>query len=75
MEAKALVKGRLGKAAVRDLLDRLLAPIDVHWVDPDVHAAAAAALLAAGRRDLSLVDCVSFEVTRRLAPSTAFAFD
>ena len=75
VEAETLVRGRLGMAAVRDLLDRLLAPVDVHWVDPDVHAAAAAALLAAGRRDLSLVDCVSFEVMRRLALSTAFAFD
>lgn len=36
---------------------------------------AAAALVAAGRRSLSLVDCVSFEVMRRLAISTAFAFD
>ena len=31
--------------------------------------------MAAGRRDLSLVDCASFEVMRRSGIRTAFAFD
>lgn len=75
VEAEELARGRLGVAAARDLLDRLLGPIEIHWVDGEIHQAAVAALLAAGRRDLSLVDCVSFEVMRRLAISTAFAFD
>jgi predicted nucleic acid-binding protein len=75
IEAEALARGRLGLPAARDLLDRLLSPIEVHWVDSDLHASAVAALLAAGRRELSLVDCVSFEVMRRLTISTAFAFD
>ncbi|MDP2857839.1 MAG: VapC toxin family PIN domain ribonuclease, partial [Bacillota bacterium] len=34
-----------------------------------------AALLTAGRRNLSLVDCVSFDVMRRLGMEKAFAFD
>ena len=38
------------------------------------HRAAAAALLAAGRRGISLVDCSSFEVMRRLGLERAFAF-
>jgi predicted nucleic acid-binding protein len=75
VEAEALARSRLGLAAARDLLDRLLAPIEIHWVDAATHAAGVAALLAAARRDLSLVDCVSFEVMRRLAVPTAFAFD
>jgi predicted nucleic acid-binding protein len=32
-------------------------------------------MLAAGRRRLSLTDCVSFEVMRRSESATAFAFD
>lgn len=75
VEAEALARGRLGVAAARDLLYRLLAPVEIHWVEADTHAAAVAALLTAGRRDLSLVDCVSFEVMRRLAIGAAFAFD
>jgi predicted nucleic acid-binding protein len=44
-------------------------------VTPDIHGAAAAALLAARRRSLSLVDCASFEIMRRTGIRTAFAFD
>lgn len=33
------------------------------------------ALLAASRRKLSLVDCVSFEIMRTLGIKTVFAFD
>ena len=40
-----------------------------------LHERAVAALLTAGDRDLSLVDCVSFEVMRRSGLDTAFAFD
>jgi uncharacterized protein len=33
------------------------------------------AVLSAGRRKLSLVDCTSFEIMRQHAVRTAFAFD
>jgi predicted nucleic acid-binding protein len=33
------------------------------------------ALLTANRRQLSLVDCVSFEMMRRLGIKTAFTYD
>ena len=74
-ECSALVQKRLGMAALRDLHDRLLRLVDVTWVDGDLHDRAVTALLAAGRRDVSLVDWTSFEVMRSLAITTAFAFD
>ena len=40
--------------------------VDTLWVTAADHSAALNALLAAGRRRLSLVDCVSFIVMRRL---------
>ncbi|MCU0722568.1 MAG: VapC toxin family PIN domain ribonuclease, partial [Planctomycetes bacterium] len=49
--------------------------VDVEWVSPEDHAAAVSAWLAARRKDLSLVDCASFEVMRRLGLRRAFAFD
>ena len=49
--------------------------LDVVFVDEATHAAAMAALPAAGRPDLSLVDCASFEVMRRANVTTAFAYD
>ena len=75
VEAAALVHRRLGPAATRALLEDLLLPVEVIWVDRDLHRRAESALLAAARRRLSLVDWTSFEVMRRLGVRSAFAFD
>jgi uncharacterized protein len=40
-----------------------------------MHLSVHHALLVASRRDLSLVDCVSFEAMRRLRIDTVFCFD
>jgi predicted nucleic acid-binding protein len=61
--------------SVRALLDELTHPFEVEWVLPSMHAAAKATFLAANRRRLSLVDCTSFEVMRRLRITRAFAVD
>ena len=75
VEATALVQHRLGMGAVRDLQDRLVSLIDVEWVDRNRHDRALTALLAAGRRTVSLVDWTSFELMRELAIDVAFSFD
>ena len=41
----------------------------------EVHAVAVSALLAADRRRLSLVDCCSFQIMRRLGIRQALAYD
>ena len=61
--------------AVRTLQADLVPSLTVEWVDRQRHETGLTALLAAGRRDLSLVDCVSFEVMRELGLRTAFALD
>jgi predicted nucleic acid-binding protein len=75
VEAAALVQSRHGWRAARDLLTNVLDSIDVRWVTKEIHAAAVAAFLAGSKRDISLVDYVSFEVMRRAGIDTAFAFD
>jgi uncharacterized protein len=75
VETSALVLRRLGLEALRALEGDIMPILHVLWVTRDVHAAAAAAQLAAGRRSLSLVDCASFEFMRRTGVRTAFAFD
>jgi uncharacterized protein len=75
LETLALLQHRLGLEAVRIFQQDALPVLHVLWVEMGVHQAAMAALLTSGRRDLSLVDCVSFELMRRHGLSVALAFD
>ena len=75
VESVALVQRRLGIAATRVLLDEFVRSMTVVWVDAELHARATTALLAASRRDVSLVDWTSFEVMREHTVDVAFAFD
>jgi len=75
VETSALVQHRLGVAALRTFAEDVLGVVRVEWVSPDDHARATAAVLAAARRKLSLVDCASIELCRRLGTRQAFAFD
>jgi predicted nucleic acid-binding protein len=75
VEASAVAQRRLGMDAVRDLVDEILPLIHVEWVTGPDHAAGVAAMLAANRRQLSLVDCVSFAMMRRLGIRECLAVD
>jgi uncharacterized protein len=75
LETFALVQHRLGLEALAAFQNDLVPVLKIHWVDAAVHGTAVAALLTAQRRKLSLVDCVSFEIARRLGVKTTFAFD
>jgi predicted nucleic acid-binding protein len=75
VETLAVAQNRLGLGAVRALVGDLLPAMDVFYLDADLHEAATSALVAAGRRSLSLVDCASFAVMRRERLHHAFAFD
>ena len=75
IESFALVQRRLGLDALRALADVLVPMLRPLWIDEELHAAAVAALFAARRRKLSLVDCTSFELMRRHGLTDAFALD
>jgi predicted nucleic acid-binding protein len=75
VEAIALVQRRLGLGPLRRFVDDLLPLVEVAWVDEDLHREAREALLAAGRRTVSLVDWTSFLVMRRHGVRRAFTFD
>ena len=75
LETTSLVQQRLGGRAVRALHEDLLGPIELVWIDDELHSVGVSALLAGVRRRVSLVDWVSFEVMRRRGIETAFAFD
>lgn len=75
LELVSLVQRRLGRNAVRDVIENLMPSLVVEWVDDQTHQLALRTVLAAGQRGISLVDAVSFEVMRRRAISSVFAFD
>lgn len=75
LECFALVQHRLGMAALRTLHDDILPVFDLYWVGEEDHLSASQAVLAADRRNLSLVDCTSFRIMRRVGVRSAFAFD
>lgn len=75
VETCALAQRRLGLDAIRAITTDFLPLLATDWVDESVHGAGHAALLTANRRELSLVDCVSFEIMRRRNITSAFALD
>jgi predicted nucleic acid-binding protein len=75
VETFAVVQRRLGLDALRALVRDVVPLFEVEWVSEELHQTAVAALLAANRRGLSLVDCTSFETMRRHGLTRAFAFD
>lgn len=75
VESFALVQRRLGLEALRAFADVLVPLLRPLWIDEELHAAGVAALFAARRRGLSLVDCTSFELMRRHGLREALALD
>jgi predicted nucleic acid-binding protein len=75
LELISLVQRRLGRNAVRDILENLMPSLTVEWIDEQTHNLALRTVLAAGQRGISLVDAVSFEVMRNRGISSVFTFD
>ena len=75
LETCAVLQRSCGIDALRVFLLELLPVLSVAWVEEQAHQAGIAALLAAARRKLSLVDCTSFEMMRQRGITAAFAFD
>ena len=75
LETTALLQHRFGVEAVRLFESDILPIIEIVWVEETVHKQGMSALLAANRRDLSLVDCTSFEIMRQIRLDSVFTFD
>ncbi len=75
VETTALLQNRLGVRAVDALYAHVVPWLHVTWVDDSLHARGVDSLLAAARRDLSLVDCTSFALMRQLGLRRVFSLD
>lgn len=75
LETFSLIQNRLGLEAVTDFQRDVVPLLSLEWVDENYHEAGLASVLTAKRRNLSLVDCVSFEVMRRNGVKNILTFD
>ena len=74
-ETLAILQHRMGLDAVRVFHYDVYPVLTIEWVGGGLHEKGIGGVLVARRRDLSLVDCVSFEVMRQRGIRKAFAFD
>lgn len=75
LETTALLPRRLSMGALQDFQEVVQPFVEVVWVDAALHQLGVTAVLTANRRQLSLVDCISFIVCRRRQIQDVFAFD
>ncbi len=75
LETFALAKHRIGLQAAKDFHDAMLPVATVVWIGEDIHGIAVSSIILSGKRNLSLVDCTSFEVMRRSGIERAFTYD
>jgi len=75
VETIALLQRRIGLAPVHDLHSKILPLLEVIWVDNQWYGKAVQRLQAQGSRDVSLVDCLSFEIMEARDITIAFTFD
>lgn len=75
VEVHALVQSRLGLEAVRTFFRDIYPILSIEWMDEENYNNSITALLAANRRNLSLVDCSSFTTMIELDIQEVFTFD
>jgi predicted nucleic acid-binding protein len=75
VETLALLQNRIGLQAVSDFQLKFLPLLEVIWADGEWHGRAVQRLLSQGRRTLSLVDCLSFEIVESLDIRKVFSLD
>lgn len=75
VESSVLVQKRLGMKSLGIFLHSIAPTLQVEWVDAVQHAEVLRTILAANRRQLSIVDCAGFVTMHRLGLTSAFTFD
>lgn len=74
-ETFALIQKRFGMEAVRAFHEDIMNLLNIEWVDEQLHQSSLMSLIAVNRRELSFVDCVCFEMMRKLELKKVFTFD
>ena len=74
VESAAVLQRRLGLASALSFLAESRT-FTVHWITPEDHLEAVDLLERRNRRNLSLVDCMSFVVMKNYGVTTALVYD
>lgn len=75
VETMTLLQHRIGLGAARDFDEEVLPAVRVRWVDEHLYRLGTDRLWREDRRQVSLVDCVSFEFMRMQRLGAALAVD
>jgi uncharacterized protein len=75
VETIAILQRRFGTDAVRLFSENIQPLFNLVWVDETIHNTSLSILKTINLRDLSLVDCTSFEVIRKNNIEKVFTFD
>jgi predicted nucleic acid-binding protein len=75
LETIALLQRRVSMQAVSDFHIKIQPLLEIVWVDDEWHSRAMQSLLAQGNKNLSLVDCLSFEIMESKGITIAYTFD
>ena len=75
VETLALLQRRIGLEAVQDFNARIVPLIEILWVDKEWYNRAMQRLFSHQKRDISLVDCLSFEIMEARAVTVAYTYD
>ncbi len=75
VETVALLQQRIGLAPVHDFNAKIVPLLEIVWADAEWHGLAIQRLSAQNRRNISLVDCLSFEIMESREITEAFTFD
>jgi predicted nucleic acid-binding protein len=75
LETTALLQRRVGLEAVWSFDRKIMPLLEIEWVESDLHGRAVRRLQMENNRQVSLTDCLSFEIMEAREIHTAFAFD
>ena len=75
LETAAVMQRKIGMQPALDFLTEIEDIATIHWVNQEDHERAVHRFGQRHRRNLSLVDCMSFVVMERYDCTTAFAYD
>ena len=75
LETFTLLQRRIGLEAVQDFNAKIFPLLEIIWVDAEWHNRAIQRVLVQKRKDISLTDCLSFEIMEALEITEAYTFD